>query len=147
MKIRDVIAEKGRHVVTVWPEKPLEHIPRIFDDRSIASVVVVDHSDFPVGIISDRGIMRALARRGSAALKLPVADVMEHPPVTCTPEDTVNDVLGLMTEKRVRHVLVIHNGEMVGIVSIGDLVKFRVKDADFENKVLRDMALTKLAIC
>jgi CBS domain-containing protein len=145
MKISDVIGDKGRHVVTVWPEKRLEQIPKLFDDRSIASVVVVDHADRPLGIVTDRDILRAVARRGLAAFELTVADVMQSPPASCSPNDTVNAVLGFMTEERVRHVLVFEGRKMVGIVSIGDLVKFRLKDTDLENRVLREIALNKLA--
>jgi len=146
MKIRDVLAEKGRHVVTVWPEKHLSHIPRIFDERNIASVVVVDHAASPLGIVTDRNVLRALARIGIAAFERPVSDVMESPPLSCQLDDTVNHVLGLMTERRERHVIVLHERRMVGVVSIGDLVKFRLKDAELENQVLRDLALTRLAV-
>ncbi len=145
MKIRDVLGDKGRHVVTVWPDKRLDHIPRIFDERNIASAVVVDHASKPLGIVSDREVLRALARHGIAALERPVSDVMQSPAPSCSPDDTVNDVLRIMTENRVRHVLVLEERAMVGIVSIGDLVKFRLKDAELENRVLRELALTRLA--
>jgi CBS domain-containing protein len=146
MKIRDVLSDKGRHVVTVWPDKQLDHIPRLFDERNIASVVVVDHAGRPQGIVTDREVLRALARHGIAALERPVSDVMQSPVPSCSPDDTVNAVLRIMTETRVRHVLVLENRAMAGIVSIGDLVKFRLKDAELENRVLRDLALTRLAV-
>jgi CBS domain-containing protein len=146
MKIRDVLADKGRQVVTVWPEKQLSHIPRLFDERNIASVVVVDHADNPVGIVTDRDVLRALARIGVSALERPVSEAMESPPPSCLPDDTVNQILRAMTEKRVRHVVVMHDRKMAGIVSIGDLVKFRLKDAELENQVLRDLALTRKAL-
>lgn len=144
MKIRDVLADKGGHVVTVWPDKRLDHVPRLFDERNIASVVVVDHDDRPVGIVTDREMVRALARRGVGALELPVSYVMLSPVPSCSPDHTVGDVMRLMTENRVRHVLVMHDGKMVGIVSIGDLVKIRLNDADLENRVLRELALARL---
>ena len=144
MKIRDVLGDKGRHVVTVWPEKQLDHIPRIFDERNIASVVVVDHGEKPLGIVTDREVLRALARIGTAALQRPVCEVMQSPAPSCSPDDTVNDVLRIMTENRVRHVLVMQGPNMAGIVSIGDLVKIRLEDAELENRVLRDLALTRL---
>jgi CBS domain-containing protein len=145
MKIRDVLGDKGRHVVTVWPDKQLDHIPRIFDERNIASVVVVDHAGKPLGIVTDREVLRALARHGTAALGRPVSEVMQSPAPSCGPDDTVNDVLRIMTETRVRHVLVLEDRAMAGLVSIGDLVKFRLKDAELENRVLRELALTRLA--
>jgi len=145
MKIGDVIAGKGHHVVTVWPEKPLRKILLLFEERNIASVVVVDHADSPLGIVTDRDALRALVRTSMAALDRPVSNMMQAPVPSCSPDDTVNHVLRMMTEKRVRHVLVMRENRMIGIVSIGDLVKFRLKDADLENQVLRDLALTRMA--
>ena len=145
MKIRDVLGDKGRHVVTVWPDKQLDQIPRIFDERNIASVVVVDHGGKPLGIVTDREVLRALARYGTAALERSVSEVMQSPAPSCHTDDTVNAVLRIMTEARVRHVLVMQDQRMAGIVSIGDLVKFRLKDAELENSVLRELALNRLA--
>lgn len=145
MKISDVLADKGRRVITVWPEKSLGQIARLFDERNIASVVVTDYAERPLGIVADRDILRALARRGAAALELGVTEAMQSPPPSCALDDTVNEVLRFMTENRARHVLVMRGGKMVGIVSIGDLVKARLKDADLENSVLREIALSKLA--
>jgi CBS domain-containing protein len=145
MKISDVLHEKGRHVVTVWPDKHLEQIPRLFEERNIASVVVVDHEGRPLGIVTDREILRAIARRAAAAFADTVAAVMVSPAPTCSGEDTVTAVLRQMTDNRVRHVLVMRNGELAGLVSIGDLVKFRLQDAELENRVLRELALNRLA--
>jgi len=144
MRIIDVLADKGRRVVTVWPDKEIGQIPRVFDERGIASVVVVDHAQQPLGIVTDRDILHCLARQGVVALELKVTRAMQSPPPLCSLDDTVNGVLRFMTQNRVRHVLVMHTGKMVGIVSIGDLVKFRLKDADLENRVLREIALSKL---
>jgi CBS domain-containing protein len=146
MKIHDVLADKRRQVVTVWPEKQLGDIPRLFDERNIASVVVVDHAGNPLGIVTDRDVLRAMARIGITALERPVSEAMESPPPTCLPDDTVNQILRVMTERRVRHVVVMHERKMAGIVSIGDLVKFRLKDAELENQVLRDLALRRMAV-
>jgi CBS domain-containing protein len=145
MKISDVLRDKGRHVVTVWPDKRLEQIPRVFEERNIASVVVVDHADNPLGIVTDREILRAFARRGAAAFAESVAAVMVSPAPTCSGEDTVTTVLRQMTDNRMRHVLVVRDGRLAGLVSIGDLVKFRLQDAELENRVLRELALNRLA--
>jgi CBS domain-containing protein len=145
VRIRDVLADKGSHVVTVWPDSRLGHVTQIFDQRAIASVVVVDHGSRMLGIFTDRELVRALARYGAAAIDLPVVRVMLTPAPACSPDDTVGDVMRLMTDNRVRHVLVLSGGAMVGIVSIGDLVKIRLDDAELENRVLREMALARLA--
>ena len=145
MKISDVLADKGAHIVTVWPDKRLDQIPSLFDERNIASVVVVDRAARPVGIVTDRELVRALARHGVGALDFPVSRVMLSPPPSCSPEHSVSDVLRQMTENRVRHVLVMRDNAMAGIVSIGDLVKIRLNDAELENRILREMALARLA--
>jgi CBS domain-containing protein len=144
MKISDVLADKGSHVVTVWPEARVDHVTQLFDERAIASVVVVDHAGHPLGIFTDRQLVRAVARHGPTALELSVSQAMLAPPPSCSPGDTVSDVLRLMTDNRVRHVLVLRDGAMAGIVSIGDLVKIRLDDAELENKVLREMALARM---
>jgi CBS domain-containing protein len=145
VKISDVLADKGAHIVTVWPDKRLDRIPPLFDERGIASVVVADHAGRPIGIFTDRELVRALARHGPAALDFPVSHVMLSPPPACSPEHSVSDVLRQMTENRVRHVLVMRDNAMAGIVSIGDLVKIRLDDAELENRILREMALARLA--
>jgi len=144
VKVSDVLADKGGHVVTVWPDKRLDQVPLLFDERNIASVVVVNHADRPVGIVTDRELVRALARHGVAALDLPVSHVMLSPVPACAANHSVGYVMRLMTESRVRHVLVMRDDKMVGIVSIGDLVKIRLSDAEMENRVLREMALARL---
>jgi CBS domain-containing protein len=144
MRISDVLADKGAHVFTVWPDARLDRVTQLFDEHAIASVVVVDHAGRPLGIFTDRELVRALARRGPAVLERPVGQAMLSPAPSCRPDDTVADVLRLMTDNRVRHVLVLRDGAMAGIVSIGDLVKIRLDDAELENRVLREMALARL---
>jgi CBS domain-containing protein len=144
VRIKDVLADKSGHVVTVWPDSRLGHVTQLFDERAIASVVVVDHDGRTLGIFTDRELVRAVAKHGAAAIELPVGSVMLTPAPSCGPDDTVGDVLRLMTDNRVRHVLVLQSGAMVGIVSIGDLVKIRLNDAELENRVLREMALARL---
>jgi CBS domain-containing protein len=149
VRIRDVLADKGAqgrgHVVTVWPEIRVDHVTQLFDGRAIASVVVVDHANRLLGIFTDRELVRAVARHGAAALELPVGRAMLTPAPCCSPDDTVGDVMRLMTNNRVRHVLALRDAALVGIVSIGDLVKIRLDDAELENRVLREMALARLA--
>jgi CBS domain-containing protein len=144
VRISDVLADKGGHVVTVWPDRRIDHVTQLFDERAIASVVVVDHAGRVLGIFTDRELVRAVVRHGAAALELSVERAMLTPPPSCSPSDTVGDVMRLMTDNRVRHVLVLDGSAMVGIVSIGDLVKIRLSDAELENRVLREMALARL---
>jgi len=145
VRISDVLADKGGHVVTVWPDTRLGYVTQLLDARSIASVVVVDHAGQQQGIVSDRELVHALAHHGAQALELRAGQVMLSPALACHPDDTVGEVLRLMTDNRVRHVLVLRGGAMVGLVSIGDLVKIRLTDAELENRVLREMALARMA--
>jgi len=149
VRISDVLADKasrgGGHVVTVWPDTRLGYVTQLLDARGIASVVVVDHDGHQQGIVSDRELVHALAHYGAQALELRTGQVMMSPALACHPDDTVGEVLRLMTDNRTRHVLVLREGAMVGIVSIGDLVKIRLTDAELENRVLREMALARLA--
>lgn len=149
MKIRDVIATKGSRVVTVWPNKRLDEIMRLMAERNIASVVVVDHHDHPLGLITDRIIMRELARSGAIGFGKParqvLMDQLGDPLPVCALDDTVSKVMRRMTEKRYRHAVVMEEQRLAGIVSIGDLVKVRLDDAEIEGRVLRDIALGHLA--
>jgi CBS domain-containing protein len=144
MKIKDVLASKASGVVTIRPNKRVDKLPKLFDDRNIASAVVVDASNRTLGIVTDRLFMKALARQGVAMLQLAVADIMESPAPSCSPEHTVQDAMRLMTDLRVRHLVVRDDDEMLGIVSIGDLVKFRLEEAEMESKVLRELALARM---
>ncbi len=145
MTLADVLAAKGRGVVTLWKTRRLEDAIRLFDDHHIAAVVIVDPERRPLGIIPEREAVHAIARHGASALSLGVTHVMISPPPMCTPDVRVSDALRRMTNDRIRHLIVMNEEEMLGVVSIGDLVKVRLEDAEVEGRVLRDMALTHLA--
>lgn len=145
MKVSDILAAKGSRVVTVWPSRHLDQILRLFDERGIASAIVVDAGDRPIGIVTDRIAMRQIARRGADALLMEASAIMEAPAPFCSPDTRVSEAMRRMTEERIRHLLVVDGERMVGLVSIGDLVKTRLSDAELESRVLRDMALGHLA--
>lgn len=145
MIVRDVLKSKGYRIETVLPNRPVGAILQIFDERNISSVVVTEPSGKALGIVTDRLLIKRLARLGSGALILSAADVMDAPAPTCAPDDTIQDALGTMTERRVRHLLVASANETIGIVSIGDLVKFRLRDCELEARVLRDLAYAHMS--
>jgi CBS domain-containing protein len=145
MIIRDVLKSKGSRIETVRAHRPVSEILQLFDERNVSSVVVAGQDDKPVGIVTDRLLIKALAHRGSAALSLRAADVMVAPAPACAPGDTIQDALGIMTDRRIRHLLVESAGEAVGLVSIGDLVKFRLQDRELEARVLRDLAYAHMS--
>jgi CBS domain-containing protein len=145
MKISDVLADKGHRVVSVRPSKAADALPMLFNEHNIASVVVIDGMGRLLGIVTDRLYMKALAHHGRRVLELTAADIMETPAPACAPADSVSQALRVMTDRRVRHLVVLDDGKLNGVVSIGDLVKSRLKDVEIETRVLRDIALGHLA--
>lgn len=141
MKIADVLAAKGNRVVTVQYDRPAETLPLLFDERSISSVVVQDRGGRLLGIVTDRQILKALAKPGASLADLKAADIMQTPIPTCSPQSSVAEAMRKMTDEFVRHLVVLDEGRLVGIVSIGDLVKARLGDYEMESRVLREIAL------
>jgi CBS domain-containing protein len=141
-----VLDGKGTRVVSVRPGKRVADLPGMFDEHNISSVPVIDATGRLLGIVTDRLFMKALARHGTAMLELTAADIMQAPAPACAADAKVAHAMRLMTEQRVRHLVVMRDGAMAGIVSIGDLVKWRLQDAELESRVLRDIALGRLAV-
>lgn len=145
MTIQEIVKDKGPQVITIWPEHTLADAIVRCEENNISSVVVIDHDGSPIGIITDKDALRALARHGVKAMQMPVTQAMRSPAPTCGLLESVTDVLHRMTWDRVRHVLVMDASRLVGLVSIGDLVKSKLRDADIESRVLRERALSRLA--
>jgi CBS domain-containing protein len=108
------------------------------DRNRIGAMVVTDDGRSIAGMVSERDVVRGLAERGSLILQTPVAELMTRHVVTCSPGDSVKHLMALMTERRVRHLPVVVNGELTGIVSIGDVVKSRLQELETETSVLRE---------
>jgi CBS domain-containing protein len=140
MKVRDILGSKGRRVVTIRPDATLSTaVHRLVLER-IGALVVSEDGRKVAGVISERDIVRGLASQGADLLSTGsrVADLMSRNPITCTPEDSVKHVMAEMTRQRVRHLPVIEDGALAGIVSIGDVVKSRLEEVEMEAEVLRD---------
>ncbi|MEQ3554928.1 CBS domain-containing protein [Pseudonocardia nematodicida] len=135
MRIEDVLKGKGDAVTTVSPEDPVTVVLRCVAEQNMGALPVVD-GDRLVGIVSERDVVRRLHQQGSALLDARVADVMTADVVTCTPHDGVGDLAKIMTERRVRHLPVLVDGRLAGIVSIGDLVKARIDMLEQEREQL-----------
>ena len=136
MIIEHLLAEKGHDVITIEPERTLLETVHLLDQKRIGAVVVSD-ADHPVlGIISERDIARAVARRGAAALDEPVSEHMTAKVVTCTRSCTVSDLMELMTNRRIRHVPIVERGRLGGIISIGDVVKHRLGEMEAEQRAM-----------
>lgn len=128
MRISDVLRGKGADVATVSPEVTVAALLEGLAERRIGAMVVQTADQTLVGIVSERDVVRALHTDGAALLDAPVAQIMTAEVTTVAPTDSVEHVMRLMTEQRVRHVPVVDHGRLVGIVSIGDVVKSRIDD-------------------
>ena len=136
MRIADVLRNKGAEVATISPDTTVTELLAGMAQRNIGAMVVVG-PDGLVGIVSERDVVRRLNERGAELLKMPVSEIMTSVVVTCAPGAAVATLSVLMTPNRVRHVPVIVNGQLAGIVSIGDVVKTRMDEMQAEREQLQ----------
>ena len=136
MRIADVLRNKGAAVATITSDTTVAELLAGLSEHNIGAMIVMD-SDGLVGIVSERDVVRRLNERGAGLLDLPVSEIMTTVVVTCSPADTIDDLTALMTENRVRHVPVIDQGRLSGIVSIGDVVKRRMEELKSEQEQLQ----------
>lgn len=141
MTVARIINEKGRDVVTTSRDASLADVAELLSERRIGAVLVVE-GDSLLGILSERDIVRALARHGGAALENLAGDCMTSKVVTCRPDDTIHHVMQKMTTGRFRHLPVLENGRLAGIVSIGDIVKRRIEEVEREADQIREYIAT-----
>lgn len=125
MRIADVLRHKGSTVRTVQPDVTVSDLLGTLAEYNVGAVVVVE-GDRVAGIVSERDVVRRLHERGAGVLDRPVAEIMTTEVATCGPQDTVDSLTVLMTERRIRHVPVLVDGRLAGLVSIGDVVKSRI---------------------
>lgn len=137
MFVSDILAQKGGLVFTVSPGTTVAQAAQHLSTRRIGSVLVMDGTDTIAGIVSERDIVRAMARHGGDALDLEVRQVMTRDVVTCHPDDPIERVMGLMTAGRFRHLPVEDRGELIGLISIGDVVKARLEETQHETEALK----------
>jgi len=136
MQVEDILRTKGTEVVTISSEATAHELSQLLSSRHIGAAVVTDGDEL-LGVAAERDIVRAVAKLGADALDLPVTEIMS-PAVCCEPCDTITDVMVAMTHRRTRHVPVLIGLRMVGIVSLGDVVKHRLEEIETEANVLRD---------
>jgi CBS domain-containing protein len=133
-----VLDRKGRDVATVRSDATLSDAARRLTEHGIGALVVSDDDVHVAGIVSERDLVRRVAREGAAALERTVASAMTDQVTTCTPGTAVDELYRVLTEQRIRHVPVVEAGRLVGIVSIGDLVKWRMEELAAEAHHLED---------
>jgi CBS domain-containing protein len=142
MTIKSILTHKGSGVVTIEPTANLATAARLLAERRIGAVVVSGLDRRVIGILSERDIVRAFAEHGGAALEQPVSQVMTRKVATCTAEETIVSIMERMTDGKFRHVPVVEEGRLVGIISIGDVVKHRIGEIEHESAALRDYIRT-----
>lgn len=141
MNVAGILRGKGSDVASVRPDTSVEEVVGELTTRRIGAVLVID-GDSVVGVVSERDIVRGLAGHEGDVLALRARDIMTSPVITISPTDTVAGAMELMTGRRIRHLPVLESGRLVGLVSIGDLVKARIEEAEREALALKDYIAT-----
>lgn len=136
MRIADLLRHKGSDVASVLPELSVSGLVEDLARTNVGAMVVVDSSGALVGIVSERDVVRRLNERGAELLHAPVSEIMTTSVVTCGPNEGVDSLAAIMTERRIRHMPVVDDGQLVGIVSIGDVVKSRIRQLESDREQL-----------
>jgi len=142
MFVSDILSQKGGLVFSVTPGTTVAEVAMQLSARRIGSVLVLSEQSAVVGIVSERDLVRALATHGAKAMELETRQVMTRDVVTCHPDDSIDEVMQTMTSGRFRHLPVIHRGELLGLISIGDVVKARLEEAKHETEALKAYIVT-----
>jgi len=138
MKVQELLAAKSGKTVTIRPDSTIDTAANLLKLEGIGALVVSDDGENVAGILSERDIVRGLVDQGAHLLEAKVSELMTSSVKTCTAEDSINDIMGEMTRSRIRHLPVLEGGKLSGIVSIGDVVKYRLEELQTETNVLRD---------
>ena len=142
MTVARILAAKGSEVVTTQPHRTMSEVVETLASKGIGAIVVTDAHGGVLGIISERDVVRVIARNGLGAMGEAVSRFMTPKVVTATEEQTVNSLMEHMTEGRFRHLPVVREGRLIGLVSIGDVVKMRLEEMESEQEALRNYIAT-----
>jgi CBS domain-containing protein len=137
MLVSQILKDKGDLVFTISPHETVAQAATLLDQRKVGAMVVVDQNDAVVGILSERDVVRVVAQDGPMGLNRPVSSCMTKNVIFALPGETVDSLLGRMTDRRVRHLPVMNMGRLGGLVSIGDLVKRKIAETEAEAETLR----------
>ena len=138
MKLKDILSKKGKTVWTVQSNQTIQQALEVLITQKIGSLVVLDENSRIVGIISERDIVRGVYIHPRELVDLPVSKFMTKKIIIGSPEDEINYIMGIMTQSRVRHIPVVHEGKLEGLVSIGDVVKSVIDDSNYEIHYLKE---------
>ena len=142
MIVESILKTKGTAVYTIEKASQLAETAKLLSDKRIGAAVVVDQDGKLCGVLSERDVVQAIARQGTPALSRPAGDFMTVNVVTCQLHDTVDALMELMTDRRIRHLPVVEDGQLRGIISIGDVVKWRIAETVMEAEALREYIAT-----
>jgi CBS domain-containing protein len=142
MTVNIILAAKGREVVTVEPSASLADVVQLLAEKRIGAALILGAERRIIGLISERDIVRALAERGAVALAEPVSQTMTRKVETCNESEPISNIMQRMTDGKFRHVPVVDQGRLVGIVSIGDVVKHRLQEMELESTAMREYIST-----
>lgn len=142
MHVASILKVKGQAVETVRVDATLMTAAKRLSSKRIGAVVVTDKSDQIAGIVSERDIVHTLAKEGVACLDWPVSEIMTRDVLTCTAGDTIDELMSRMTARRCRHLPVVSDGALAGIISIGDVVKHHIAEVEMEAMAMRDYIAT-----
>ncbi|MDP7601892.1 MAG: CBS domain-containing protein [Rhodospirillales bacterium] len=137
-----ILKEKGHDVYTVFKEISVKEVSALLAEKRIGAVVVTDQADAVEGIISERDVVRGLAQHGSSILDKKVEELMTKNVITHGLDDHIDDLMQEMSKSRIRHLPILDDGKLVGVISIGDVVKNRVEELEAEGNMLRDYIAT-----
>ena len=137
MLVSQILKDKGDLVFTASPQETVGAAAALLHTRRVGAMVVVDAEEAIVGILSERDIVRVIAKEGASALTKPIAGCMSADVIFAQPEETIDALLERMTDRRIRHLPVVRNGRLAGIISIGDLVKYKINEAQAEAEGLK----------
>jgi CBS domain-containing protein len=143
MRVADLLKSKGTTVITIHDEISLAAAVDILSSKNIGALLVLNAESHVVGMLSERQIIQGLARHGTELLHLPVREVMSEHVFICRPEDQIKEIMGIMTRQRVRHIAVVDEGQLKGIVSIGDVIKYRLDEIETEANILREIIIAR----
>jgi len=142
MTIARILAAKGRDVVTIPPDRTLVEVAQVLVARNIGAVVVADDQGGVIGLLSERDIVRAVANRGTTACNDAASMYMTAKVITTSEDESIYAVMEKMTKERSRHIPVVRDEKLVGVVSIGDMVKHKLAECQYEHKAMREYIAT-----
>jgi CBS domain-containing protein len=142
MTVKAILSVKGGNVITIEPSADLAAATKLLSEKRIGALLITGAEGRVIGILSERDIVKTLAARGVAAMQLPLSEVMTRKVVTCTESETVSVIMERMTAGKFRHIPVVEQDRLVGVISIGDVVKHRLQEMEQESSALRDYIQT-----